>query len=39
MSSSHEHEHLRWIDRWWPLLVIIYGIIFVGIVTQFNPYI
>jgi len=37
MSSSHEHEQLPWFDRWWPLFVIIYGIIFVGLVTHFAP--
>ena len=35
MSSSHESE--PWMDRWWPLLVIIYGVLFVTFITQFHP--
>lgn len=35
MSSHHETE--PWIDRWFPLLVIIFGLIFVSCLTQFNP--
>ncbi len=34
MSSSHESP---WLDRWWPLLVILFGIIFVTFVTTFKP--
>jgi hypothetical protein len=37
MSQSSEEAELRWIDRWWPLFVILYGVIFVGVVTHFSP--
>jgi hypothetical protein len=32
-SSSASH----WLDRWWPLLVILYGILFVSILVSFHP--
>jgi steroid 5-alpha reductase family enzyme len=35
MSSSHKSE--PWIDRWWPLLVIVFGLLFVTLLTQFHP--
>jgi len=35
MSSSHQSE--PWFDQWWPLFVIIYGVIFVWIVSHFAP--
>lgn len=35
MSSSSESE--RWLDRWWPLLVILYGVLFVAILVSFKP--
>jgi len=34
MSSSHKSS---WIDRWWPLLVILYGVLFVAIIDSFAP--
>lgn len=33
--SSHESE--PWIDTWWPVLVITFGVIFVTILVSFNP--
>jgi hypothetical protein len=33
MSSSGE----VWLDRWWPLLVILFGVIFVSILVSFHP--
>jgi hypothetical protein len=32
-SSSASH----WLDRWWPLLVILYGVLFVSILVSFHP--
>jgi len=36
MSSSHETE-TAWLDRWWPLLVITYGVIFLSVLVSFAP--
>jgi hypothetical protein len=33
MSASVEH----WLDRWWPLLVILYGVLFVTVLVTFSP--
>jgi hypothetical protein len=33
MSSSSE----PWLDRWWPLLVILYGVLFVTVLVSFSP--
>jgi len=33
MSSSRESV----LDRWWPLLVILFGLIFVGVLVSFKP--
>lgn len=33
MSVSTE----RWLDRWWPLLVILYGVIFITVLVTFSP--
>jgi hypothetical protein len=35
MSSSHESEKL--LDRWWPLLLILFGILFVTFIVTNNP--
>ncbi len=39
--SSSEYEHAEekevWLDRWWQLLVILFGIIFVSILVSFKP--
>jgi hypothetical protein len=35
MSTSSESIH--WLDRWWPLLVILYGVLFVTILCTFSP--
>jgi len=34
MSESHE---AKWIDRWWPLLVITFGVVFVTFLISFKP--
>ena len=26
-----------WLDRWWPLLVILFGILFVALLVSFKP--
>ena len=36
MSASHNPSH--WMDTWWPLFVILYGIIFVACLVCFNPH-
>jgi hypothetical protein len=33
--SSHQSE--PWIDTWWPVLVITFGIIFVTFLVSFKP--
>jgi hypothetical protein len=33
MSSSSE----PWLDRWWPLFVILYGVLFVTVLVSFSP--
>jgi hypothetical protein len=35
MSSSSESE--SWMDRWWPLLVILYGVFFITVLVTFSP--
>jgi hypothetical protein len=35
MSSSSESEF--WLDRWWPLFVILYGALFVTVLVSFSP--
>ena len=27
----------RWLDRWWPLLVILYGVLFITALVTFSP--
>ena len=34
---SLSSESVSWIDRWWPLLVILFGLIFVAFLTTFSP--
>jgi hypothetical protein len=36
MSSSTEREF--WLDTWWPLLVILFGVIFVTVLVTFSPH-
>lgn len=36
MSVPHETE--RWIERWWMLLVILFGITLVTIFLTYNPH-
>ena len=26
-----------WIDRWWPVLVILFGLIFLSVLVSFKP--
>ena len=35
MSSSGEREH--WLNQWWPLLVILFGIFFVTVLVSWKP--
>jgi len=35
MGSSS--ESISWVDRWWPLLVILYGVLFVTLLVTFSP--
>jgi hypothetical protein len=35
MSASHERGF--WLDRWWPLFVILFGVTFVSILVSFKP--
>jgi len=34
MSASRE---TFWLERWWPLLLIIYGVVFALILASFKP--
>lgn len=33
MSASNE----KWLDRWWPLLLILFGVLFVSVLVSFAP--
>lgn len=35
MSLASERE--PWVDRWWPLLVICFGLVFVSVLVTFKP--
>ncbi|MBB5329786.1 hypothetical protein HDF14_003408 [Edaphobacter lichenicola] len=35
MSSSSESS--SWLESWWPLLVILFGVIFVTALVTFHP--
>jgi hypothetical protein len=35
MSSSNGSG--SWLDNWWPLLVILYGVLFVSVLNCFHP--
>jgi hypothetical protein len=36
MSSGNHTD--KWIDRWWPLLLIAFGATFIGTLVFFHPY-
>jgi hypothetical protein len=36
MSSSNESQ--SWLDRWWLLLLILFGLLFISVLAFFNPY-
>lgn len=36
MSTTHNSTH--WMDTWWPLLLILFGVIFVAFLVSFHPY-
>ncbi len=46
MSAHDPHDHAqiqnhsvdRWIDHWWPALVIVFGLLFVTLLLTFNPH-
>jgi hypothetical protein len=35
MSLASERE--SWMDRWWPLLLILFGVLFVTFLVSFKP--
>ena len=35
MSSSEKREN--WLDQWWPLFVIVFGILFVSVLVSWKP--
>jgi steroid 5-alpha reductase family enzyme len=35
MSLASERE--SWVDRWWPLLLILFGVFFVACLVSFKP--
>jgi hypothetical protein len=37
MSEQHHIHKEFWLDTWWPLLVILFGITFVTILISFKP--
>jgi hypothetical protein len=37
MSEQHHTHKEFWLDTWWPLLVILFGILFVSILVSFKP--
>ena len=36
MSVSHNSSH--WMDTWWPLFLILFGIAFVTFLVSFHPF-
>ena len=36
MSLAHVRQ--TWLERWWPLLVILCGLLFVAIILTYNPH-
>ncbi len=32
------HESKPWIDTWWPLLVILFGVLFISTLVFFHPH-
>jgi hypothetical protein len=34
MSAASEE---KWIDRWWPLFLILFGVLFVTVLVSFAP--
>ena len=37
MALDSTSEPGWWLDRWWPLMVILFGILFVAVLVTFNP--
>jgi hypothetical protein len=37
VEMSASSESVSWLDRWWMLLLILFGVIFVAILTTFSP--
>ncbi len=35
MNSEHESE--SWLERWWPLLVIVFGATYILVWAMWNP--
>jgi hypothetical protein len=36
-DSHDSHNDEPWLDTWWPLFLIIYGLLFVILLTTFRP--
>ena len=36
MSASHDSRH--WLDTWWPLFLILFGVTFVSFLISFHPW-
>ncbi len=36
-GEQHQHHEEFWLDTWWPLFVILFGIIFVSVLVSFKP--
>jgi len=37
MSESHGHESVSWVDKYWQVLLIGFGLTFVAILVSFKP--
>ena len=35
--SHDSHSNEPWIDTWWPLFLIIFGVLFVTLLVSFHP--
>jgi len=37
-KTMSAHESKSWIDTWWPLLVILFGVLFISTLVFFHPH-
>jgi hypothetical protein len=35
--SHDSHNNEPWIDTWWPLFLVLFGLLFVTLLTTFRP--